>query len=69
LNFIYTLDLYINLFYTQVQRRSTATGFFNATVNNMKKIIKNIDNPQWIIYSAHDTTVGNMLAALNLTNV
>jgi|688.fasta_scaffold2051663_1 hypothetical protein len=35
----------------------------------MKNIIKNIDNPQWIIYSAHDTTVGNMIAALNLTNV
>ena len=24
---------------------------------------------QWVIYSAHDTTVGNMLAAMNMTNV
>ena len=24
---------------------------------------------QWVIYSAHDTTVANMLAAMNFTNV
>lgn len=35
----------------------------------MKNIIANPDAPQWIIYSAHDTTIGNMLAAMNMTNV
>lgn len=29
----------------------------------------NLHSPQWIIYSAHDTTVSNMLAAMNMTNV
>lgn len=35
----------------------------------MKKAIKHRDDVQWVVYSAHDTTVGNMLAALNMTNV
>lgn len=34
----------------------------------MKNAIENRD-VQWVIYSAHDTTVSNMLAAMNLTNV
>lgn len=24
---------------------------------------------QWYVYSAHDTTVGNMLAGMNMTNI
>lgn len=33
----------------------------------MKRAIKHKD-VQWVVYSAHDTTVANMLAAMNLTN-
>lgn len=58
----------MSLFYTKQQIRTTATPFFNATVNNIRNIIDNPDGVQWVIYSAHDTTVGNMLAALNFTN-
>lgn len=61
--------MYINLYSNQKQIRATATGFFNQSVRNIKKIISNKEEVQWNIYSAHDTTVGNMLAALNLTNV
>ena len=61
--------MYIDLFSNPKQIKATATGFFNQTVNNMKSIIKDIRGVQWNIYSAHDTTVGNMLAALNLTNI
>ena len=61
--------MYIGLYSNQKQIRATATGFFNQSVRNIKKIISNKEEVQWNTYSAHDTTVGNMLAALNLTNV
>lgn len=67
LAYIYTLDLYINLFFTDLQLRTTSSGFFEATLNNIHRAIKSKD-VQWVIYSAHDTTVANMLAAMNLTN-
>ena len=68
LKYIYILGLYINLFYTDIQRRTTASGFFNQTIQNINRA-KNLKDVQWVIYSAHDTTVGNMLAAMNMTNV
>ena len=68
LEYIYTLDLYINLFYTDMQRKTTASGFFKNTIANIKRA-KELRDVQWVIYSAHDTTVGNMLAAMNMTNV
>lgn len=61
--------MYINLYANPKQIRATATGFFNQTVLNMKSILSNSEAVQWNIYSAHDTTVGNMLAALNLASV
>lgn len=67
LEYIYTLDLYINLFYNPLQLKTTSSGFFEATLANIDRAIKKRDI-QWVIYSAHDTTVGNMLAAMNMTN-
>lgn len=64
---MYILDLFINLFYSEKQIKTTSSGFFQATINNIKKAIVD-KKTQWVIYSAHDTTVGNMLAALNFTN-
>lgn len=35
----------------------------------MKKVIKNIDlSEQWVIYSAHDITIGIALAIMDLWN-
>lgn len=65
---MYTLDLYINLFYNPLQIRTTSSNFFKHTLHNMDRAAKNKD-VQWIIYSAHDTTVANMLAGMNMTNV
>lgn len=67
--YIHTIDMYLGLYSNQKQIKATATGFFNQTVHNIRNIIGNKEAVQWNIYSAHDTTVGNMLAALNLTNV
>lgn len=61
--------MYMTLYSNAKQIRATATGFFNQTIHNIQNIILNKEAVQWNIYSAHDTTVGNMLAALNLTNV
>jgi hypothetical protein len=43
-------------------------GFFEATLYNINRALTKKD-VQWVVYSAHDTTVGNMLAAMNMTNV
>ena len=61
------MNLYINLFFTNQQRRVTSSGFFKHTIKNIKHY-KKFRDVQWVIYSAHDTTVGNMLAAMNMTN-
>jgi hypothetical protein len=69
IEYIQTLELYSNLYSNQQQIRATATGFLNETVKNMIQIMKNQSTVQWNLYSAHDTTVGNILAALNMTNL
>jgi len=61
------LKYYIGFFYTQTQIKASATGIFNATIQNIKNI-KNPRAPQWIYYSAHDLTVMNMFAAMNVSN-
>lgn len=58
----------MNLFYQEVQINATITPFLNQTLNNMRNILKNPDKERLIIYSAHDTTVANVLAALRLTS-
>lgn len=70
LTYMYVMDLYINLYYSHnpIQVRTTSSGFFEATLSNIDNAIKKRDI-QWVIYSAHDTTVGNMLAAMNMTNI
>ena len=67
-DYVYVLEMYITLYSNPKQIRATATGFFNETIHNIRKSILNKNEVRWNIYSAHDTTVGNMLAALNLTN-
>ena len=52
-----------------MQRRTSATGFFQATKANFEQVIPNVTSArQLILYSAHDTTLSTILAALNLAN-
>jgi hypothetical protein len=69
LDSIYNLDMYMKLYYQEQQLAVTATGFFNETYKHFKRITADQSGVQWAFYSAHDTTVGNFLARLNLTNV
>lgn len=55
------------MFFTDTQIRTTSSGFFSATLANINRAITKRD-VQWVIYSAHDTTIGNILAGLNMTN-
>lgn len=65
---IYMIDLFIKYFYTEQQLATTATGYFNETYNHFKRIQADHSGVQWAFYSAHDTTIGNFIARLNLTN-
>jgi hypothetical protein len=65
---IYAIEGYLKLFYTEDQLRATATGFYNATVNNFKNVIRDKSGVQWVFYSAHDTTVMNFISRLGLTS-
>ena len=68
MNAIYTMEGYIKLFYNEDQLRATATGYFNETVHNFKKVIKDPSGVQWAFYSAHDTSVMNFISRLGLTS-
>lgn len=68
LDVIYKMDMYIKYFYNEDQLATTSTGYFNETSFNFKKVIADQQGVQMALYSAHDTTVGNYLARLNLTN-
>jgi hypothetical protein len=60
--------MFISLFYQPIQYQTTATNLFETIVDNFKAAVSGI-GPKIILYSAHDTTVGMVLAAFNLTNV
>lgn len=68
LDVIYVMDLYMKMFNTEQQLATTATGYFNETYHNFKRVTADQSGVQWAFYSAHDTTVGNFMARLNLTN-
>lgn len=68
LDAIYKLDTYIKFYYHEEQIATTATGYFNETYFNFKKVSADQSGVQFALYSAHDTTVANYLARLNLTN-
>lgn len=65
---MYVFDLYANLFLTDLQINTTITPFLNHTINNMRSIMRDSTRERLIIYSAHDTTVGNVLAGLRLAS-
>lgn len=64
--FIQTFVKYTDLASSDIQINSTVTGFFNATINNMKKIIQNKQVEKLVLYSAHDLTIVMVLAGLRL---
>ena len=60
--------MYINLFFTELQINTTVSGFLNSTRLNMVNAMNSAVEERLVIYSAHDTTVGNVLAGFRLVN-
>lgn len=60
--------MYISLFYQPVQYKTTGTALFEAFVGNVKAAVTGM-GPRVVLYSAHDTTIGMVLAGFNLTNL
>lgn len=53
-----------------MQVRVQANDIIAATIANMKRVQKEYyKSPQWIIYSAHDLTIGAILSITNLWNL
>ena len=63
-----SLETYFTLFYQEKQAAVTSTGYFNETYNHFKRVTKDQSGVQWAFYSAHDSTIVNYLARLNLSN-
>lgn len=63
------VTLYINLFYREEQIRAVATNYMRQTLENIQRRIDGSTGVRLVIYSAHDTTIGMVLAALNMSNV
>ena len=57
----------IDLYYQPKQISATISSFINHTMSNWHK--SNHGGYKMVFYSAHDTTVLNLLVALNLTNI
>jgi hypothetical protein len=66
LDHYYSLGTTITFYFNEDQRRTTSTGFFAETISNIRRSIEDSDAPQWVIYSAHDVTLGMILAGLDL---
>lgn len=69
LEVLFALDFNIKYYYTEQQLSATTTGYFNETYHHFKRIQTDQSGVQWAFYSAHDTTIGSLIARLNLTNV
>ncbi len=65
-DYILMSSIILDLFYTPTQISATISSFFNHTLSNFKN--SNKGGYKMVFYSAHDTTVMNLLVALNLTN-
>ena len=56
------------LYNRAIQYQTTSSLLFQNTLYNIRQAIKQ-NGPKLVLYSAHDTTLGMLLAALNFTNV
>lgn len=50
------------------QIRAAANDLFAETILNMRRIIGNPESVQWVLYSAHDITIGIALGIMNMWN-
>ena len=61
--------MYVELYSQPEQIKAVSTLYLQQTLSNLKGKVNNTYTPRIVIYSSHDTTVGMVLAALNMTNI
>lgn len=66
---IYLLQANIKKFYTDQQLRTTATPYFNETVNHFKRVSQSQEGVQWVFHSAHDLNLQSYLAKMGFTSL
>ena len=64
--FMQSFVKYTDLASNEVQINATVTGFFNATIHNMEKVMANKHKEKLVLYSAHDLTIVMALAGLRM---
>eukprot|EP00828_Plagiopyla_frontata_P029284 TRINITY_DN3788_c0_g1_i3.p1 TRINITY_DN3788_c0_g1~~TRINITY_DN3788_c0_g1_i3.p1 ORF type:complete len:292 (-),score=42.96 TRINITY_DN3788_c0_g1_i3:95-970(-) len=67
LTFAYQMDMYIELYGSPKQKQLVSTPFYQELIAIFKQNIEGTSTTKWHMYSAHDTTIGQFLTALNLT--
>lgn len=66
---LYALSSFVKFYGGEKQIRASANDLINKTISNMQKAIKNLElSEQWVIYSAHDITIGIVLGVMNMWN-
>ena len=68
MTYIYTMNLFYTYFGSQNQRKFIATPLFKEILGYFDSKINNKNNKKWIMYSAHDSTLGYVYSGFNVTN-
>lgn len=68
LQFIYAFNLYYSYLGSNLQKKISNTYMIEDILNNFEKKIKNLTKKKWIMYSAHDASLGSLLTLFNLSS-
>ena len=61
--------MYVELYSQPDQIKAVSSLYLQQTLDNLKGKVNKTYTPRIVIYSSHDTTIGMILAALNMTNL
>ena len=68
MTYIYTMNLFYTYFGSSNQRKFIATPLFKEILNHFESKIQNKTTKKWVMYSAHDSTLGYVYSGLNISS-
>lgn len=68
ITYIYNVNLFYSYYGNELQRRLISTPFIRELLSNFNDKINNKTEKKLIMYSGHDTTLGYLYTALNISN-
>lgn len=68
LHFIYAFNLYYSYLGTSLQRKISNTYIIDEILNYFDSKISNKTQKKWIMYSAHDASLGSLITLFNLSS-